>query len=112
MAAQLDAIERRDQDDRQKIQRRRAYGILQRLRRPERKQNIDRAKARARVEQQRQWMRQRERQRRVARPAMDAKYIEAAMRPVADRTVAPEDHQADQDIRRGEADGDQPRISG
>jgi len=47
---------------------------------------------------------------RPARDVVDLDRVDPAVRKVPDRIVVPGDQQADQDVRREEADGDQPRV--
>src|SRR5487761_63527 len=112
MAAKLDAIERSDDNNDEPVERGSADRVFERLkRRPHRKRDVDNTELGCCVQQQWQRMKQCEAQSSITGPAVDAKNIEAAMRPVADRTVASENHQADENIRRGKTDGERSRVS-
>src|SRR5215469_973011 len=100
VSPKLDAIERSNNNENQKIERNRANRVPQRLqRRPNRKRDIDHAERRLSAQKQRQRMRQREAESGIARPAMKAENIEPPMRPITHRTVAAQNHQSDENVR-------------
>ena len=111
VASELDAVEGSDDDDDEQIERGGADGVFKRLkRRPHGKSNIHEAERRARVQKQRKRMEACEGERGVTGPAMNAKNVEAPVRPVAHRAIASKNHQADEDVGGGESNGDEAEI--
>ena len=113
VASELDAVKRSDDNDEKEIESGGADGVFEGLkRRPYGEGNVGEAKSRAEVEKKRERMERGEGQSGIAGPAMDAKNVEAAVRPVADGAVASENHQADEDVGGGESDGDEANVCG
>ena len=113
MASQLDAIEGSDDDDDEEIESGGADGVFERLKGgPEGEGDIEEAEGGATVQKQRKRMEYGEGECGIAGPAMNAKNVEAAVRPVADGAVASENHQADEDVGGGESHGDEADVCG
>lgn len=113
MAPEVDAVKRSDDDDNEEIESGGAEGVFKRLkRRPYGEGDVHDAEGGAVVEKQRERMERGKGKSGVARPAMNAKNVEAAVRPVTDRAVASKNHQADEDVGGGESDGDEADVRG
>src|SRR5690242_17145398 len=111
MASELDAVERSDDDNDEEIESGGANGVFEGLkRRPYGKGNVGEAEGGAVVEEQRKRMERGESEGGIAGPAMNAKNVEAAVRPVAHGAVASENHQADEDVGSGESHGDEADV--
>ena len=57
-------------------------------------------------------MHDRRTQQKIAGPIVQPEIVEVLVRPVTHRTVAQRHHQAEQNIRRGQANGDEADIGG